>query len=406
MFLGKHTTTTPSVAISLAMQAGSICDPAAAPGTTWLLSRVIDRGTIARSAADIAEELDSRGITVTIGVTRHLFSLVCTCLSDDFESVFGLLAEIVRAPSLPDKEIATRKGEVVTAIRQDDDNPAVRATESLMALLYPDGHPYGRRTKGSIEIVERVMRDQLRHLHAERFAPSALTAVVVGDVEPAHARDVAARVFGGWRRDPPAPVPLGEVTNAAARRRLVIPMMNKAQADIAYGFTTITRRDPAYYAFWLMNNVFGQYALGGRLGDSIRERQGMAYYASSSFDANVVAGPLVIRAGVSPANVDRAVASIDEEVTRLVQDGVTAKELDESRRFLIGSIPRALETNAAIANFLQTEEFFGLGLDYDARLPDLLGAVTLDEVHAAARRVMHPDRATYVIAGPYTDAPS
>ena len=57
-------------------------------------------------------------------------------------------------------------------------------------------------------------------------------------------------------------------------------MMNKAQADIAYGFTTITRRDPDY-AFWLMNNVLGQYALGGRLGDSIRERQGMAYYVSA-----------------------------------------------------------------------------------------------------------------------------
>jgi zinc protease len=129
----------------------------------------------------------------------------------------------------------------------------------------------------------------------------------------------------------------------------------------------------------------------------------MAYYASSTLDANVAEGPLAIRAGVSPANVDRAVASIDEEVTRLVRDGVTQKELDDSRRYLIGSIPRALETNAAIANFLQTEEFFGLGLDYDARLPDLLTAVTLDEVNAAARRSLDPDRATVVIAGPYED---
>jgi len=180
-------------------------------------------------------------------------------------------------------------------------------------------------------------------------------------------------------------------------------MMNKSQADIAYGFTTITRRDPDYYAFWLMNNVFGQYALGGRLGDNIRERQGMAYYVSSALDANVAEGPLVVRAGVSPANVDRAVASIDEEVTSLFAGGATQKELDDSRRYLIGSIPRALETNAAIANFLQTEEFFELGLDYDARLPDLLGAVTLDEVNAAARRALDPDRATVVIAGPYED---
>src|ERR1044071_9859734 len=83
------------------------------------------------------------------------------------------------------------------------------------------------------------------------------------------------------------------------RRPRVIPMMNKAQADIAYGFTTILRSDPAYDAYWLMNNIFGEYSIGGRLGDSIRERQGMAYYAYSSLDANVVPGPWFVRAGVN-----------------------------------------------------------------------------------------------------------
>jgi len=401
--LVKQTTTTPAVAISLSLRAGSIADPAGLPGMTWLLSRVIDRGTDTRSAADIAEELDSRGITLTVIVTRHAFSLGCRCLADDFEPVLALLADIVMSPSLPEEEIATRKGEVITSIRQDDDNPAIRATETLMALLYPAGHPYGRRTKGSIGVVEQMTRDQLARLHARRFAPSELTAVIVGDVDPVRAGDVTARVFGGWKNPAAAALPVPPVVPAAARQRVVIPMMNKAQADVAYGFTAISRNDPAYYAFWLMNVAFGQYAIGGRLGDSIRERQGMAYYVSSSLDANVAPGPLSIRAGVSPANVDRAIASIDEEVSRLTRDGLTPKELDESRRYLIGSIPRSLETNAAIANFLQVEEFFGLGLDYDARLPDLLKAVTLDDANAAARRVLDPDRATVVIAGPYED---
>ena len=403
VLLAKRTSTTPAVAMNLAVRAGSAFDPPGRAGLTWLLSRVIDRGTAARSAAEIAEELDSRGITLTIAVTRHLFSLVCTCLADDFEPVLALVADILAAPSLPDAEIATRKGEVVTAIRQDGDNPAVRANEALMALLYPDEHPYGRRTKGSIELVESLAREELLRQHAERFAPSELTAVVVGDVEPERTRDLVARVFGGWRKPPPPPLALPLPVRASARRRLVLPMMNKSQADIAYGFVAARRRDPDYYACWLMNNVFGQYSIGGRLGDSIRERQGMAYYASSALDANVVDGPLAIRAGVSPANVDRAVASIDREVAAIVADGITQKELDDSRRFLVGSIPRALETNAAIANFLQIAEFFDLGLDYDVRLPALLGSVTLDEANAAARRILDVDRATVVIAGPYQD---
>jgi zinc protease len=399
--IAKRTRTMPAVAINIALRAGSVCDPADAVGATWLLSRVIDRGTVRRSAADIADELDTRGISLSVGVTRHILSVVCTCLVDDFEPVFGLVGEMLIEPSLPEEEVATRKIEVVTAIRQDEDNPGVRATESLMSLLYPDGHAYGRRTKGTIPVIEQLSRDRLRRLHADRFAPSELTAVVVGDVEVGRVHDLAARVFGGWRRPPPPPIPLSSPLSPVGRQRLVIPMMNKAQADIAYGFTTIRRTDPQYEALRLMNNVLGQYALGGRLGDNIRERQGMAYYVSSSVDPNVIEGPLLIRAGVSAANVDRAVAAIDHELTRLAADGIAAEELDDSRDFLIGAMPRALETNAAIAAFLQSVEFFGLGLDYDVRLPGLLRAVTLDEVNTVARRLIDPSRAAVVVAGPY-----
>ena len=399
--LTKETRKTPAVAINLAVRAGSICDPPGATGASYLLARVIDRGTAGRSGDAIADEVDGRGISLTINVTRHLFSIVCTCLARDFEVILALLGDVLMTPTVPERELATRKGEVITAIRQDDDNPAVRATEGLMALLYGDRHPYGRPAKGVVEIVEGLTRDRLLAMHAERFAPSELSAVIVGDVDPGRALDAAQRVFGGWRAARPAAVTLPPIARSSARRRRVLPMMNKSQTEIAYGFTTITRTDPAYYAFWLMNVALGQYALGGRLGDSIRERQGMAYYVSSTLDANVLEGPLVIRAGVSQANVERAIASIDDELTRLRIDGLSEKELRDMKQYLVGSMPRALEANAGIANFLQTMEFFDLGLDYDRRLPEMLGAVTLDEVREAAKQAVDPARATIVVAGPY-----
>jgi zinc protease len=105
------------------------------------------------------------------------------------------------------------------------------------------------------------------------------------------------------------------------------------------------------------------------------------------------------------------VASIDEEVRTIVREGVTAAELADAKRYLIGSMPRNLETNSGIASFLHTAEFYGLGLDHDQRLPAMLDAVTLEDVHAATRRILDPDRAAVVIAGPYDpathlDAPS
>ena len=150
-----------------------------------------------------------------------------------------------------------------------------------------------------------------------------------------------------------------------------------------------------------MNNILGQYGVGGRLGRRIREEQGMAYYAGSVFDAGPIAGPLLVRAGVSATNVDRAIASIDVEVDRLADQGATAAELENAKRYLVGSIPRSLETNAGIAQFLQTAELYGLGLDYDRQLPDRVQAVTDEDVARAAASTMASDRAAIAIAGPY-----
>ena len=398
--LAKETRKTPAVAVNLAVKAGSICDPTDSLGAMHLLSRVIDRGTTTRSASDIADQLDGCGVSLTTNVTRDLFSVACTCLTEDFEGILGLLGDILTSPRVPETELAIRKGEVVTGLRQDEDNPAVRAVEGLMALLYGPDHPYGHRAKGTVQSLEGMTRDGLLRLHARRFAPTQLMAVVVGDVEPSRAVDVAARVFGDWRALEPEPVPVPHAAPATERRVVVVPMMNKAQANVAYGFTTIERADASYYGFSLLNNALGQYALGGRLGESIRERQGLAYDVSSTFNANVVEGPLTIHAGVSASNVNRTVQSIDHEIERLRANGLTEQELTESRQYMVGSLPRALETNTLIAQFLQTAEFFGLGLDHDRRLPDFLGAVTLDEVHGLAERYLDPRRASIVVAGP------
>ncbi len=401
LVVAKQSGVTPAVTFSVSVPAGTATDPDGLPGVAHFLSRVIDRGTQSKSADEIAELLDGRGVSLTVTAMRHAFVVSCTCLTEDFPTLLALVADVVRNPSLSEGEMATRRGEIVTGIRQDQDNPATVAVEEELALLYPGGHPYGRRVKGTIESVERIDRTALARAHQERFSPSDLIVVSVGDVEASRVVEETDKVFGDWSGHPPSPVLVPNPPPVMARRQAVFPMMNKAQADIAYGFNTIARRDEAYYAFSLMNNVLGQYALGGRLGDSIRERQGMAYYVFSAFEPNVGQGPLVIRAGVSPANVDRAMASIDEEVRRMAADGLTAEELAASKRYLTGSMPRMLETNAGIATFLLSCEQFGLGMDHDLRLPALLNAVTLEEANDVARRFLVPERATIAIAGPY-----
>jgi zinc protease len=399
--LAKQARTTPSVTIHASLDAGSAYDPQGRHGLAHFLARVIDRGTFRRSAHGIADELDSRGVSLTIGVTRHQLSLVCTCLTDDIEPILELMTDIIRNPAFPETEIETRRGEILTAIQQDADNPAVVATEELMERLYPGGHPYGRRTRGTSAIVAGIDRDELAGFHRGRARGGALTMAIVGDVEPARALDLVERFLGDWEGGAPERLIPPAAARETTRQRIVRPMMNKAQADIAYGFVAMARTDPGYHAAAVMNNVLGQYALGGRLGDEIRERLGMAYYIFSALDANIGRGPLVIRAGVNPRNVDRTIDAIDREVAAIASRGMSDREVADSKQYLMASIPRTLETNAAIAAFLQMLELFQLGLDYDLRLPGLIADVTAEQANQAARELLDKERATIVIAGPY-----
>jgi zinc protease len=399
--LAKETRTTPSVTMLVGVRAGTFFDPDGREGASALVARVLDRGTHTRTGADIADELDGRGASLSVAAGRHQITVSATCLAEDFEAIFALMADVVQRPAFDARDVMTRRADLLTSILQDEDDPAAVAVDSLMAHLYPR-HPYGRRARGTAASVEQLTRVDLVDFHRRWFAPDSAILVVVGDVDAQEVVMAAAREFEAWNAVRAIDPPLEAPQRPTRRDLVVVPMMNKAQADVAYGFVGLRRSDPDYYAGWVMNNALGQYALGGRLGESIRERQGMAYYVYSTLDASLAAGPLTVRAGVAAENVERTLESINRELHAVVDGGLTAKELEESKRYLVGSIPRQLETNAAIAGFLLSTEFYGLGGDYDVRLPALLADVDRDHVNAVARRLIDIDQAQIAVAGPWT----
>lgn len=403
--IAKSNHTTPAVSLLVGVRTGAFSDPADRDGTAALCARVLDRGTVTKSADAIADDLDGRGASLSVAAGRHQTAIAATSLSDDFPAVLALAADVARHPRFADAEIETRRDQLISTIVQDEDNPASMAVDAFAKALY-GAHPYARRIRGTVAGLEQVKRQDLVRFHQKGFDPPAMTVIVVGDVEEDAAIAAVSKVFGDWTSStkltgekPQIVVP--DATVNAERTLVPVPMMNKAQADVAYGFVGIRRSDPDYTAFSVMNNALGQYAIGGRLGDSIRERQGMAYYVYSSLDASFGQGPFTIRAGVSAANVEKTIASIDAEIASILEKGFTAQEIDESKSYMTGAIPRQLETNAAIASFLLTCDAFGLGLDYDERLPGLIGAVTKEAADAAARRLLDPARATIAVAGPW-----
>jgi zinc protease len=399
VLLAQHNPTTPTVAINATFFTGSIYEPPALGGLAYIAALAIDRGTVSRPGNQLAERFDDLGVSIRAWTTPHAFTVSCVCLTGDFEEVLGLLTDVIREPLFPHDEIGKRRIEAITSVKQDDDNPAALASQIALELLYGENHPYGRPIKGTEKTLTLISRDDVLAYRQEALTPGALSFVIAGDVDPLAATDASATLLEAWRS--PDPPPRTVPPPPPFRRNLRFATMpGKAQSDIVYAFHTIRRSDPRYYAYLLMNHILGQFGLGGRLADNIRERQGMAYYAYSSLDSSVGEGPLVIRAGVDPINVERAIDAIDHEVQSLALHGPTRQEFEDSRHALAGSIPRILETNDGIAEFLQTVEQFDLGLDHDRRFRELLAEVTIEEVAEAAAAVLRTDRAAVAVAGP------
>jgi zinc protease len=138
----------------------------------------------------------------------------------------------------------------------------------------------------------------------------------------------------------------------------------------------------------------------GRIGKVVREAAGLAYYAASSLGGGLGPGPWDVSAGVDPQAVDPAIDLILQEIRRFTSEPVTSEELADSQANYIGRLPISLESNVGIASALLGLERYQLGLDYYRRYPDLVRAITAEQVLQAARHYLDPDRLAIAVAGP------
>ncbi len=224
---------------------------------------------------------------------------------------------------------------------------------------------------------------------------------MVGAVEPEQAVAKVAAALGDWQNpEQPLPVALPELKplSAVSTQKVTIP--GKSQSDVVIGAAGPQRASPDFIPASLGNSVLGQFGMMGRIGEAVRERAGLAYYASSSLSGGEGPGPWSISAGVDPANVDKAIDLIRQEIVRFVNEPVSAEELADSQANFTGRLPLSLESNGGVAASLLNLERFHLGLDYYRQYSDMIWAVTPEDVLQAARKYLDPERLGIAIAGP------
>ncbi|MCX6354435.1 MAG: pitrilysin family protein [Candidatus Aureabacteria bacterium] len=391
----------PSLVAYIDIAAGSMFDPAEKHGLAHFTAQMLDRGSAEMSASRVAEILDSTGTELKIVTGRDRIAVNARLLKENLPRVMEILARIVRQPAFPDGEIEKLKSQVVTALEEDSHDTQRVAEDKAYEMIYPPGHPYRHKVEGDIKSVKSIRGEDLGDFYKARYGPRATTIVLSGDFNGEEAAQVVKRFFGDWsatvtEEKPVAPVP--PLPAKTVQEKVKIP--DKTQVDIAVACRGTSRDNPDYYALQVMNIVLGRFGMGGRLGRVIREEKGMAYYAYSAFIPYRYVGPFLVRAGVNPKNVGAAVGEIHNALVKMIGEGVTQKEMDESKSSLVNSLPRQLETNEAVAASLADLRFYNLGLDFFERYPEIIKGVSQADIRRVARDYLHPDNSVVVLAGP------
>lgn len=400
VMLSRRNPASPSVSMHGYLHAGSLFDTDEQLGLAGFTAAALLRGTQQRSFQQIFDLLESSGASLGFGGGAHTASFHGKALAEDLEMLLGLLSEALRTPVFPDEYVQRLRAQLLAGLAIRAQDTGEMAGMALDELLYP-GHPYSRPDDGYPETIQTIERDDLAAFHRRHYGPNGMVIAIAGGIEPQQALDLAERILGDWRNpDQPGRIIVGDPPplQVTTTRRIVIP--GKSQTDVLIGVVGPRRAASDYLPASIGNNILGQFGMMGRIGDRVREQNGLAYYAGSGLGAGLGPGPWDVSAGVDPAKVEQVIALVRAELQRFISEPVTAEELADTKANYIGRLPLSLESNNGVASALINLERYQLGLDYYRRYPDLVRAVTADQILAAAQHYIDVDRLAIAYAGP------
>jgi zinc protease len=398
--LARENPNSKAVTLRALVQVGGLNDPDDKLGLADFTASTLMRGTAARNFQQIYDSLESIGATFGFNSGTHTTSFGGRSLAEDFGLLLDLAREALYHPAFPNDHVEKVRAQLLTglALRAQD-------TRDMASLIFDElvyrQHPYARADEGHPHTISAITRDDLVAFHRRHFGPRGAIVVVVGGIGTHKAIEQVRAAFEDWQNPQQPPVmalPAWDPMTARSYRRLDIP--GKSQSDLIVGTVGPLRRSPDYMPASLGNNILGRFGLMGRVGDSVREKAGLAYYAYSSLGGGVGPDPWLVAAGVNPASEEQATELIFKEIERFATELVTEEELSDSKSNYIGSMPLSLESNGGVADALMSIERFDLGLDYYRHFPDEVSAVTREQVLAAAAKYLISDKLAVAVAGP------
>ncbi|MDH7791364.1 zinc protease [Ochrobactrum sp. AN78] len=385
----------PLISMRFSFKGGTSQDPGGKEGLANLMTGLFDEGAGDLDSDSFQERIDNLGAEMSFSASPDSVSGNIRMLAENRDAVNGLLALAVNKPRFDQDAIDRIRQQVVASLEASQRNPSTIASRKFSEVLYGN-HPYGRPDEGTVKSLQSISREDLVNFHRKNFARDRLTIGVVGSINAKDLGEMLDKVFG----DLPANAELVPVPDAKLALGTTTSLsFDMPQTSISFVYPAVPRKDPEFFASYLMNHILGG-GFTSRLYAEVREKRGLAYSVSSSMALRDHVSALTISTATRPEKAQESLKIIREQVAAMANDGPTEAELAAAKSYLKGSYAvNNLDSSVSIADTLVGLQEAGLDRDYIDKRAELIDAVTLDQVKAIAKKLLEAEPAI-LIFGP------
>ncbi len=382
----------PRVSFSLSLKRDNLLEKEKV-GYLSATGELLRRGTNSRTKDQLDEEIDFIGASLSTSAA----GMYGSSLTKHSEKLLDLFTDVLYNPSFPEEELKKiiKQNKSNLAANKEDAGAIAGNVQSI--LFYGKDHPFGENTT---EVsLDNITVADCKAYYQQYFKPNIAYLAIVGDIKLKQAKKLVKKHFENWEG---GTVPSFKYEVPMAPEKTFVALVdrpNSVQSTIRIGYPLdLKPGTPDVIKARVLNQILGG-GFSSRLMQNLREDKAFTYGARSSLANNELVGSFVASASVRNEVTDSAVHEFMYELNKIVESGVTQKELDAAKASIMGSFARSLESPQTIARFAINTAIFNLSEDYYTGYLKRLEAVTLEDVQAMAKKYIRPNNAYILVVG-------
>lgn len=388
--------TVPLFTMSFAFRGGSALDPKGKEGLAEMTSSLLDEGAGKLDSQAFQGELENNSIDLRFGADPDAFSGSIRALKEYQDMAADLLRLALTEPRFDAAPVERVRGQFLSRVRRRGERPGYAARRAWRRAVFRN-HPYGREHTGTEASLKSITVADMRAFLKSRLARDVLVVGAVGDIDEKTFGKLMDRAFSAL----PAKAARAKVAEAkiSGAGRVIVTERDIPQSVVVFGQKGIKRKDPDFYAAYVVNYILGGDGMTSRLATEIREKRGLAYSVYTGLVTMDHAGLISGRVATANAGVAKSIALIREQWAKLAKGGVTREELADAKSYLTGSFYTRLNSTRRIASLLVGIQLDDMGIDYLKTRNDKINAVTLADADRVARQLFRPGDLTISVVG-------